>query len=518
MNKHISRLSKWCIAGCLAVLAGGGVPRASAQGVASRHTVQAGETLYRISKAYGVAVEEIVRANPGLTAENLKKGSTIVIPGIAQSGQTTAAGQPAIRITHVVKAKETLWGISQAYGITLDELVQANPEMMVAGYELKTGSKVLIPFQSQKNAGQPPATPVVTQRAERTTVSVAVLMPLKSAGSVGSRCLEYYRGFLMAVEQLKNAGKNVNVFAYDEDPTGATLTGALDKIKAAGAELIVGPVYPQHFATVADFARREGVNVLVPFSSKVAQVETCTRIYMMNAPDKYKHTYAADLFMHTFAKRDKIIFLRSAGGNERTFCEYLKTRLSAAGYETYYLPETFDNAQLKGLLSPSQRAVLVPDDCSKATLDDLLPRLRTFKESYPGFQTALFGYPEWQTYVAAHQNDFFRANTYVFTNFYYNVYDQATRTFEDRYRAWFHTSPIDTYPRMSLLGYDSGLYMMKGILTHGADFAGQDVAIVPRQSDMHFEKAGTDGGYVNSSIWFIHYKPDKSIERLEIKH
>ena len=71
---------------------------------------------------------------------------------------------------------------------------------------------------------------------------------------------------------------------------------------------------------------------------------------------------------------------------------------------------------------------------------------------------------------------------------------------------------------MSLLGYDSGLYMMKGILTHGADFAGQDVAIVPRQSDMHFEKAGTDGGYVNSSIWFIHYKPDKSIERLEIKH
>ena len=123
MNKHISRLSKWCIAGCLAVLAGGGVPRASAQGVASRHTVQAGETLYRISKAYGVAVEEIVRANPGLTAENLKKGSTIVIPGIAQSGQTTAAGQPAIRTTHVVKAKETLWGISQAYGITLDELV-----------------------------------------------------------------------------------------------------------------------------------------------------------------------------------------------------------------------------------------------------------------------------------------------------------------------------------------------------------------------------------------------------------
>ena len=518
MNKHISRLSKWCLAGCLAVLAGGGVPRASAQGVAGRHTVQAGETLYRISRAYGVAVEDIVKANPGLTAESLKKGSTIVIPGVARSGETQAGGRPAIRTTHVVKAKETLWGISHEYGITLDELVQANPEMMVAGYELKTGSKVLIPYTSQKSEGRSPMTPVVASPRELTTVNVAVLMPLKSAGSEGSRCLEYYRGVLMAVEQLKNVGKNVNVFAYDEEPTGTTLPGALDKIKAAGAELIVGPVYPQHFATVADFARREGVNVLVPFSSKVAQVETCTRIYMMNAPDKYKHTYAADLFMHTFAKGDKIIFLRSAGGNERAFCDYLKTRLSAAGYETCSLSATFDNAQLKGLLSPSQRAVLVPDDCSKATLEALLPRLRAFKDLYPGFQTALFGYPEWQTYVSAHQDDFFRANTYLFTNFYYNVYDQATRTFEDRYRAWFRTSLIDTYPRMALLGYDSGLYMMKGILTYGADFAGQDVSIVPRQSDMHFEKAGTDGGYVNSSIWFIHYKPDKSIERLEIKH
>lgn len=518
MKKHISRLSRWCLAGCLVVLVSGGMLPASAQDDVARHTVQAGETLYRISKAYGVAVEDIVRANPGLTAESLKQGSTIVIPATVKGEGATIGSRPAIRTTHVVKAKETLWGISHEYGITLDELVQANPEMMVAGYELKAGSKVLIPYQSQQSATQPPVTPVVASRPERTKVSVAVLMPLKSTGSEGSRCLEYYRGFLMAVEQLKNAGKSVNVYAYDEDPAGAMLPGTLDKIKAAGVELIVGPVYPQHFATVADFARKEGVNVLVPFSSKVAQVETCAHIYMMNAPDKYKHTYVADLFMHTFTKGDKIVFLRSARGNERAFCEYLKTRLAAAGYETCHLPEGFDNTQLKGLLSPSQRAVFVSDDCSKATLDDLLPRLRTFKKSYPGFQTALFGYPEWQTYVSVHLDDFFRANTYVFTNFYYNVYDQATRTFEDMYRSWFRTPLIDTYPRMSILGYDSGLYMMKGILTYGADFAGQDVPIVPRQSDMHFEKVGTDGGYINSSIWFIHYKPDKSIERLEIKH
>ena len=57
-----------------------------AQGGSLNHTVANGETLYRISKNYGITAEQILQLNPGLTADNLKAGSVIRIPatGISQ--------------------------------------------------------------------------------------------------------------------------------------------------------------------------------------------------------------------------------------------------------------------------------------------------------------------------------------------------------------------------------------------------------------------------------------------------
>ena len=44
-----------------------------------------------------------------------------------------------------VKKKDTLFGIAKSYGITLEELITANPDMKVAGYELKEGDYIFIP-------------------------------------------------------------------------------------------------------------------------------------------------------------------------------------------------------------------------------------------------------------------------------------------------------------------------------------------------------------------------------------
>ena len=44
------------------------------------HTIQAGETLYKLTKTYQVSADDICKANPGLTAENFKAGMVIRIP------------------------------------------------------------------------------------------------------------------------------------------------------------------------------------------------------------------------------------------------------------------------------------------------------------------------------------------------------------------------------------------------------------------------------------------------------
>ena len=51
-----------------------------------------------------------------------------------------------IRGQHKVKKKETIFGISREYGLTIEELIKANPEMNEPGYELKKGMILNIPF------------------------------------------------------------------------------------------------------------------------------------------------------------------------------------------------------------------------------------------------------------------------------------------------------------------------------------------------------------------------------------
>jgi LysM repeat protein len=49
--------------------------------VASRnHTVKSGETLGRIAREYGLSVEALVAANPGLNARKIRVGQTLVVP------------------------------------------------------------------------------------------------------------------------------------------------------------------------------------------------------------------------------------------------------------------------------------------------------------------------------------------------------------------------------------------------------------------------------------------------------
>ena len=121
---------------------GFGVFHGQAQVATRQHVVQPGETLYRISKQYGVTVEEILRHNTGIEGSTVKVGQTLQIPtplpaaAVRQLGATT---------DYKVKRKETIWGIAHAHGLTVEELVLANPEMREPGYALKRGSVIRIP-------------------------------------------------------------------------------------------------------------------------------------------------------------------------------------------------------------------------------------------------------------------------------------------------------------------------------------------------------------------------------------
>ncbi len=490
-----------------AVLFFGWQTSVSAQSGVRYHVVERGETLYKISKKYGVTVDLLLRHNPGVTASTLSTGKRLAIPTIGGEAATAS-------VIHKVKKGETAWSIAQRYNLTVEELAAANPTMKEKGKKLRKGTELVIPAPKVKT----PEPVVAPLPKGLDLIRVAVVLPLKSEGMEASRCIEYYRGLLMAVENLKAKGKNIEIHTYNEPAPGKELETLKTSLRNCKPHLLVGPVYSEHFQPFADFSRKEGVKMAVPFSSKVPQISVMPNLFLVNAPDADKYCLAADFFAKTFASNVRVIVVKTSGHNERAFTNMLSSRLEEQGYSVSQLSEEFTDEELKAQLSTDRPAVVVPDASDLASLSRLLPRLTKFRADYPGYQLSLFGYPEWQTYPQTTLSAFHSLDTYIFSNFYYNSLSAAGRSFESNYRRWFKTPLQNTFPRMALLGYDSGLSLMGGMLKHGDDYAGQPALNAELlQSDIRFSRTSETGGFVNQCLWLIHYKHGGVIERLSMQ-
>ncbi|TDD78833.1 LysM peptidoglycan-binding domain-containing protein [Flavobacterium caseinilyticum] len=109
-----------------------------------KHTVSKGETISEIAEKYDVKIKDIYKLNTN--AKNLLKLNSVLLIPIIQTKSTKTASRTKTNIpatTHEILAKETLYGLSKQYGVTVEELNQANPSL--ASSELQIGQKINIP-------------------------------------------------------------------------------------------------------------------------------------------------------------------------------------------------------------------------------------------------------------------------------------------------------------------------------------------------------------------------------------
>ena len=126
------------------------------------HLVQPKETLYSISKQYGVTIDALKTANGDLLNNGLKIGLNIKIPK-SVGVQNVAVSKPeeinkviapvvskpaVVKVTqegkttyHIIEPKETKYGISKKYGMTVLELEHLNPQIVS---EFPIGFKLVV--------------------------------------------------------------------------------------------------------------------------------------------------------------------------------------------------------------------------------------------------------------------------------------------------------------------------------------------------------------------------------------
>ena len=216
-----------------------------AAGTTQPYRVKAGETMLGIANRHGTTLSHLLQLNPGMNPDYVQKDQVIRVPATAptpqatkpqagaakaqagsvkaQAGATKAqAGaakaqpvaarqvkqQPIIQYKeHKVKRKETLYSIARTYDITVDELLQANPQVEKVDGKLKKGTILRIPVK---------IIPPQPAYVGLDTIRVAVVLPFSGKGVENERSVEFYRGMLLGIDQLKQTGTNFVVSAYNE--------------------------------------------------------------------------------------------------------------------------------------------------------------------------------------------------------------------------------------------------------------------------------------------------------------
>jgi LysM repeat protein len=141
---------------------------ASASGPGT-HTVAAKETMYSISKMYGVTVDEIKQWN-NLSDNALSIGQQLIVKKGNNTAPVTAA-QPATPNTnrkgvHTVAAKETMFSISRLYGVSVDQLKEWNK---LSGNELSIGQELVVAAPQTEVKRTVPVATSSTPPAQSTT-------------------------------------------------------------------------------------------------------------------------------------------------------------------------------------------------------------------------------------------------------------------------------------------------------------------------------------------------------------
>ncbi|MEW5817082.1 MAG: LysM peptidoglycan-binding domain-containing protein [Spirochaetota bacterium] len=99
------------------------------------HVIQSGDTLYDLSRHFGVTVPMITKYNPGVHPDYLKIGAKLVIPSLKEVGPYrrnissvvagSASGTPFTG-DYIVRKGDTLWHIAQRFQIRVEELALKN--------------------------------------------------------------------------------------------------------------------------------------------------------------------------------------------------------------------------------------------------------------------------------------------------------------------------------------------------------------------------------------------------------
>ena len=460
---------------------------------------------------------------------------------------------------HDVAKGETLYSLARQYGVTVDDIKEAN-EVLVKG--LKAGQRIKIPFsaklqnaprhqlgEKEKVATPPvveqsvePTTPIaaadstaveVTPKIEQATfrtlregekAEVALLLPLGSEEKPAQNYLDFYRGFLLGLESVRRAGHSVNLSLYNtahdyHRVTEIISSGALEKV-----DLVVGPIYEDELIPVASALQGKNIPIVSPLANLTQS--TGNNIFQMSPSQSTKLSKVRGMF-----DGSKRVVIISTDNIDKEFDAEVRSMLKDTSYvvehkyiyehpsiiekrekerekmraEGLEVDDTPSPSDMSPLLRGEEPTVVVITADNEIEVDRILAAIASANialtaRSQRVVPFVIFGNNRWNRYRNIDRAILFTNNVTMLSTYHARRSEPKIKAFDRQFVEEFGALPS----LYAYRGYDSAVVFIKSL--YGTMESGLEGAhLMPLLTPYSFEADATSGVRINNQWIKVNY-------------
>lgn len=527
------------------------------------HTVLKGETLYAISRKYGVEIKDIVSENP-LTTKDLKTGAVVRIPIFLATAEQNVPSEEKY-IFRIIKTGDTWYSLSKQYLMSIDDLKSANHDRSEV---LKLGMTVRIPVAGKNVPNSDTIVSSAIDRSEgnlartdrihnvqtdslafRDVYNVGLMLPFyldmndsivnnkdideaDEIYALSTIALGFYEGALFALDSLKKQGLSVHLFVYDTKNDTNEIIKLLkqEEKQFMKMDMIIGPLYLSELSIVVNFPKKgqTGMNssasanlqifkssnhqhIVSPFittneilrgNPHLSKVTPCVETYVENIASYIMNEYISG---KRHGENNNIIAVYN-DDNERMLSDIFKNKLSelVPATLTNVKPAAYNERGMKtieAVLSLADTNIIVIPSGDQVFVSKLISKLNELKDDY---NMILFGLPVWTNFTNIETEFLHNLNVHIASPSYIDYESDEVKSFVRKYFDRYHAFPGN----YAFQGFDIVYYYLNALKNYGYNFQSYlpEITNTGLQTSFEYFKTGSDDGFENRKVFILKYE------------
>jgi len=463
------------------------------------YIIKAKETKFGIAKEHGISIAYLEELNPKIKEEGLQIDDVIMVPkNMVNQNQSSYS-------IHTVKKMETFFSLSNMFGVSKEELIEANPELING---VKEGMILKIPNVILENKA------VFTDRInDGKNLNIAMMLPFRkkidSLDFNNDRLLnittDFYLGSLIAIDSLKKQGLSIHLKVYDTENSEYVSNLLSKKSEFYDYDAIIGPLFLKNVSAVSRNLKFKKPLIISPISAQDHSKINNNNLIQSKATNE-------DL------TKEMIDFLKSKYDNQNlVFIEDEDSKLSQYEISLINSIRSLDSLKNSSILKPKKGYIKL--DIIKTKLDslkknwivlvgkddvliaDVIHNLGVVPENY---DLTLFALNKPKGLDKIDNIFLSRVNFHYPTVTFYNDQSTLLKQFDNQYKEKYYTYPS----KYSIEGFDITYDILMRLATDNNLI---DQGVSQRLTTKFSYINNTSGSILNHGIFIVKY------EGLELK-